>query len=372
MMIKLRLAFVFIIVLLVISSLIACGNKSANTSPPSDKPAESNVSQEAPKPKPSNAEIYLYQGADRDTKLVEKAKEEGSVNLYTSMNLDDSQPIAEAFEKKYGIKVVLWRAGSDKVLQRALTEAMGKRFEVDVIETNGPEMEALGRENLISEFFSPYLADLPPDAIPTHKKWIADRFNFFVAAYNTNKIKPEEAPKTYEELLDPKWKGMIAIEAEDVEWFASTVKKMEEDKGLDYFRKLAEMDLMFRKGHTLITELVASGEVPLTLTVYNHKAQKLKDKGAPIEWMPLQPAIARPNGIGVATNAPHPHAALLFTDFMLSPEGQELLNSLGRVPSSTKASSNLNDFPYTMADPAIVLDEWEKWSKLFNEILLKK
>jgi iron(III) transport system substrate-binding protein len=369
---KMRLAAIFLIVLMTGSLLAACGKTASE--PATTNTAEKTTGSSAPQEssKPANQEIYLYQEADRDQKLIEKAKEEGTVVLYTSINLDNAEPIAEAFEKKYGIKVVLWRAGSEKVLQRVVTEGQAGRFDVDVIETNGPELEAISREGLTSEFYSPYLADLPPEALPSHKKWAADRFNFFVAAYNTDKIKPEEAPKTYEEILDPKWKGKIGLESGDVEWFAAIVKTWGEEKGLDYFKELASMDLMVRKGHTLVTELVASGEIPLALTVYNHKAEQLKKKGAPLEWMPIQPAIARPNGIAVAKNAPHPHAALLFTDFMLSPEGQELLNSLGRVPSSTKVDSNLNKFKYKMVDPVIVLDEWDKWSKLWDEIILKK
>src|SRR5215212_9143540 len=118
-----------------------------------------------------NDEIFRYRGADRDARLVERAKQEGSVVLYTSLAPTESKPLAEAFEKKYGIKVELWRALSDKVVQRVVTEAQGKRFSVDVVETNGPEMEMLAREKLLAEFHSPYLTDLPAEAIPAHRQW---------------------------------------------------------------------------------------------------------------------------------------------------------------------------------------------------------
>ncbi len=134
--------------------------------------------------------LYLYQGADRDQRLIDGARKERQVTLYTSLNLKDSVPITEAFEKKYGVKVSLWRAGSEKVVQRAVSEARAGRFAFDVLETNGPEMEAMYREKLLEEFFSPHFKDLPPAAFPKHRHYVADRFNFFTIAYNTKLVKP--------------------------------------------------------------------------------------------------------------------------------------------------------------------------------------
>ena len=127
----------------------------------------------------------------------ERATREGTLTLYTSMAPTESQPLADAFEKKYRIKVVLWRALSDQVVQRTITEARGRRHTVDVIETNGPEMEMLAREKLLAELQSPYLADLPAAAIPAHRSWFPDRLNFYVVAYNTAKVRRAEIPATY-------------------------------------------------------------------------------------------------------------------------------------------------------------------------------
>ena len=319
-----------------------------------------------------NDAVYQYRGADRDAKLVEAAKKEGSVVLYTSLATTESVPLTQAFEKKYGVKVELWRALSDKVVQRTITEAQARRYNVDVVETNGPELEMIAREKLLSPFYSPYIADLPPYAVPADKQWVSDRMNFFVVAFNTNKVKKEELPRTYEGFLDPKWKGRIGIEATDSEWLAAIVKQWGEEKGMAYFRKLADMKPDMRKGHVLLAELISAGEVPVGLTVYNANAESMKRRGGPIDWVPVEPVIARPQGIAVLMNAPHPNAALLFTDFVLSPEGQELFNSMGRVPSSLKVKSNLNNFKYTMADPAIVLDESDKWEKIWNDLFMRK
>lgn len=319
-----------------------------------------------------NDEIFRYQGADREARLVERAKAEGSVVLYTSLAPTESRPLAEAFEKKYGIKVELWRALSDKVVQRVITEAQARRHSVDVVETNGPEMEMLAREKLLAEFHSPHIADLPAGAIPAHRTWFPDRMNFFVVGYNTAKVQRSEIPAGYEGFADPKWKGRIGIEATDAEWMATLIKVWGNDKGMDYFRKLSAMKPDVRKGHVLLAELVAAGEVPVGLTMYNSNIVSLKRKGAPIDFVPVQPVAARPQGIGLAKSAPHPNAALLFADFVLSPEGQRLFESLGRVPASTRVKSELNNFPFTLIEPATVLEEAEKWEKLWSELFLRK
>jgi iron(III) transport system substrate-binding protein len=321
-------------------------------------------------PKPDD--VFRYRGADRDARLVERARREGALTLYTSLAPTESKPLADAFEKKYGVRVDLWRALSDKVVQRVITESQAKRFTVDVVETNGPEMEMLAREKLLAEFHSPYIADLPPEAIPAHRLWMPDRLNFFVVGYNTARVQRSEIPATYEGFTDAKWKGRIGLEATDAEWMATLIKKWGEARGMDYFRKLSAMRPDMRKGHILLAELVAAGEVPVGLTMYNSNIESLKRKGAPIDFVAVQPVAARPQGIGVSRHAPHPNAALLFADFVLSPEGQKLFESMGRVPASTKVKSALNDFPFTLIEPATVLEEAPRWEKLWNELFLTK
>lgn len=320
----------------------------------------------------ANEAVYRYRGADRDSRLLESARKEGAVVLYTSLAPTESGPLGQAFEKKTGIKVEIFRTISEKVVQRAVTEAKAGRRAFDVVETNGPEMEIMAREKIFAEFHSPHLADIPPKAIPAHRQWIPDRVNFFVVAFNTTKVKRDEIPKSYTGFTDAKWKGRIGIEATDAEWMATLVKTWGEGPGMAYFRSLAEMKPDVRKGHVLLAELIAAGEIPVGLTVYNSNAESLKRRGAPIDWLPVEPVVGRPQGIALARNAPHPHAALLFVDFVLSPEGQELLNSMGRVPVSTRVKTELNRFPYTMVDPVTVLDEQEKWNKLWEGLFIRK
>jgi len=324
----------------------------------------------APSAGPHRA-LYMYQGADRDAKVIAGAKKEKQVVVYTSLNTKDSVPITQAFEKKYGVKVELWRSSSEKVLQRAVIEARAGRFVVDAFELNGPELEAIYREGLLEEFYSPHFKSLPPAAFPKHRHYAADRFNFFTIAYNTNLVKPSEVPNSYEDLAHPRWTGRIGIEASDTDWFASIVRFMGEEKGLALFRKIAQQKPQLRTGHTLMAGLVASGEIPLAATIYNHNAERLAVTGAPVKWKALTPTFGRPNGVAVAKRTDRPHAALLFADFMLSPEGQELIKKVNRVPASTAIDTNLNKFPYEMIDPVIVLDEAQKWEKIWSELFLR-
>jgi iron(III) transport system substrate-binding protein len=303
--------------------------------------------------------------AQSDAALVQRAKREGQVVLYTSLAPTESAPLAAAFEKQYGIKVELWRALSDKVVQRVMTEAQARRHSVDVIETNGPEMEMLAREKLLAASRSPHLADLPASAIPAHRAWVPDRLNFFVVGYNTSRVKRTEIPATYDGFVEAKWKGRIGIEATDTEWMATLIKTWGEVRGMDYFRKLSALRPAVREGHVLLATLVAAGEVPVGLTMYSSNIIPLKRKGAPIDFVPVQPVVARPQGIGVASNAPHPNAAQLFADYVLSPDGQRLFESLGRAPASRRVTSTLNNFPFTLIDPVTVLDESARWEKLW-------
>ena len=323
-------------------------------------------------PDKSVATLALYEGPDREQLLVRGARLEGALTVYTSLTVEDITELAATFEKKYGIKVKFWRAGSEKVVQRLVTEARAGRFDFDVVETNGPELEALHREQLLQKAYSPHFADLIPQAIPSHHAWVGTRLNMFVQIYNTKLVKKEDFPKSYQDLLDPKWKGRLGIEAEDVDWFCTVVKELGEEKGLKLFRDIvATNGLSVRKGHTLLAGLVASGEVPLGLTVYNHNADKLKKKGAPVDWDVIQPAIIRANGMALSRRPAHPNAAVLFYDFMLS-DGQKILAKNQYLTARRNAGSILDKMQLKFVDVINVLDESAKWEKLYAEIITRQ
>jgi iron(III) transport system substrate-binding protein len=312
------------------------------------------------------ADIASLSGPDRTQRLIDGAKKESVISLYSSAVTDDSNAIAAAFEKKYGVKVQLWRGSSEDILRRAVTEHRGGRNDVDVAETAGTEMEGLRREQLLQEVSSPVFAELIPQAVAPHRPWVTSRLSIFTAAFNTTLIQPKDTPKTYEDLTDPQWKGKLGIEADDANWFMSIAGAMGEDKAVALFRNIvARNGMSMRKGHTLLSNLVVAGEVPLALTVYGYRINELKAKGAPIDGTVLPPAVALPTGIAVFAQAPHPYAAALFMDFFLG-DGQRILLDRGNVPTNRTVREPPPGLAFV--DVAKFLDQGDKWTKLFKEI----
>jgi iron(III) transport system substrate-binding protein len=320
---------------------------------------------------PDHSAIYLYQGADRALRLAAKAREEGTLTVYTSMSTSESGPLAAAFEKKFGVKVQLWRAASENVLQRALTEARAGRRAMDVVETNAPEVEVMGREQVVAPFDTPHVGELPAWAVPPHRRWLSDRANLWVTGYNTSKVKRDELPAMLTGFAEPRWKGRLALEASDADWMYGVISFMGEERGLEFFRRLAALKPDMRKGHILVAQLIAAGELSVSPTTYSGNADSLKGKGGPIDWVAVEPLVGRPQAIALARNAPHPHAALLFADFVLSPDGQKLLNELGRNPASKTQQTLLDRHQHVMIDPIAWTDAAPRWEKLWAELFLK-
>ena len=300
------------------------------------------------------------------------AKKEGEVMVYHSTQLEDLKPLFDAFTKKYGVKVTDWRSSSENVVQRTISEARANKNTADLIENNSPEQEALRREKLLKKMDSPHFADMRPGTLPAHHEYATSTMDVFVQAYNTDKVKREEVPKSFEDFTDPKWKGRLGIEAEDQPWFGTFLKHYGQDKGLKLFRDIVEKNgISVRKGHTLLANLVNSGEVPMALTVYNYKPPQLKAKGGHIDWVVLQPAIAQLHGVAVLAKAPHPCSAALLFDFFLG-EGQPILAERDFVPSSSKVKSPLGDTPIKFIDPGEALDKQDQWLKLYQHTVVKR
>lgn len=341
--------------LLVAAAFCAVGSRSAIAQTKTSAPA-----------------IYTDKAPDREHRLIAAAKKEGSVTFYTSMQTQESGPLSKAFEAKYGIKVQLWRATSDQVIQRIVNEARANRQGVDVLETNAPEVDQIARENIVAEFHTAHGADLPPWAIPPHRRWYAARANLWVVAFNTGKVKKEEIPAAYEAFVDPKWKGRIGIESTDQDWMYAVINYLGEQRGMEMFRKLAALRPDMRLGHALLAQLIGAGEIQVGLTVYSGNADSIKKRGGPVDWVAVEPIVGRPQAVAVARNARNPNAALLFAEFMLSPEGQALLNKLDRNPSSKREDTLLTRFKYQMVDPIKWTDEAPRWEKLWQELFLKR
>jgi iron(III) transport system substrate-binding protein len=322
------------------------------------------------------AEIAAYQGADREQRLIEGAKREKELTFYGSIPTDDITVLVAAFDKKYGVKVKVWRADSEGFLQRIVGEARACRYEVDIMAGSTSALEPLYRENLLQEVKSPNLADIIPEAIAPHRQWTAIYLNTIVQAYNTNLIRKDDLPRSFHDLVRLEWKGKLGIEAEDFDWFAQVVTEMGEAPGsseaaaLRLFREIVnENGISVRKGHSLLTNLVAAGEVPLALTVYGFLAEQAKLKGAPLDWFVLPPAVARATAQGLARNAPHPNAAVLFFDFLLG-EGQQILASRQFVTVSRKIDTPFDRSQFKIIDSAMMLDQARKWQDIYQRTII--
>lgn len=317
----------------------------------------------------SLAELAKYQGADRMERLVAGAKAEGALTLYTVAPVPDYSAITEAFTAKYGIPVTVWRAGAPDVLRRVLAEVQAGRYDVDVVENLGTEIEALHRENILQPVTSPLQSEIFAGALPQHREWAGNRLQIISAAYNTDLIPAASLPKTWTDLLKPEWKGKLAIEAEGHDWLEAMAGSFpSRQEGIDFFRKLRETNgTPVQTGYTLLTNMVVSGEVPFAMTVYEYRCRQLHDDGAPIKCLPLQPSIARVFGIGVTRTTKHPNAALLFYDFALN-EAQDILAKKGYTPANVKKYPLPGDMKVQVVDSVNTLDHLADLRQQFQDV----
>jgi iron(III) transport system substrate-binding protein len=318
------------------------------------------------------AAALRLQGEARAQALAEGARREGEVMVYHSSQTEDLKPVFDAFTAKYGVKVRDWRSSSENVVQRIIAETRAGKRDVDFIENNAPEMEALHRERMLLRMESPHLAELRPGTVPQHHEWATSTMDVFVQAYNTEKVKREELPRTYQDLADPRWKGRLGIEAEDQAWFGTLLHDLGERDGAKLFADIVSTNgISVRKGHTLLANLVATGEIPLALTVYNYKPPQLKAKGGAIDWFVLSPAIAQLHAVAVPAKASHPFAAALLFDFFIS-EGQALLAARSFVPANARVPSPFGNMPIKFIDPAEAIDKQDPWTRLYEDTFIKR
>ena len=262
--------------------------------------------------------------------LIEEAKREGEVVVYASMNLEEANRMIARFEQKYPfVKVRLNRADSEKLLTRILTEGRAKKFFADAIQTLGFAMHTLKKSQLLGRYLSlengQYAKEFKEDDY-----WTTVYTNPYVVAYNSRTVSKENLPRKYEDLLHPMWHGKMMMEPTKVDWFGGVLQLMGKEKGLKYMRELSRQNIMNRIGHDLIAQLVAAGEASLDIDIPAPSVDRVRKRGAPIDWVAFPPAPASLIGIGIGSQPPHPNAARLYVDFALSYEGQKILADLGR------------------------------------------
>ncbi len=331
----------------------------------------------AVEPTPGVLAVASYNGADRTARLISAARRESELMLYSSLTQDDQLKLVADFKRRYGVTVKFWRGSQAHILQRVLSETRGGRFEFDVLETNAPQIEVLAREMLLQKMNSPFIEqELLPEVMPAHGEWAPDRLNLLVYAYNTSAVKPADVPKSWQDLLDPKWKRRIGMESTNVEWFAALIESMGEKPGLDLFRRMGDNGVAVRTGHTHSTGLVIAGEIPVMLGVYSHDVDRMRARSAPVDWFVLPPAVVLPSAVAVSRRAPHPSAAALFYDYMLT-DGQRFYTEVHRVPANKNYDTPVRRLVRERQAVKIVnaqeaIDDYEKWHDLYKRIIVDR
>ncbi|HET7364260.1 MAG TPA: extracellular solute-binding protein [Burkholderiales bacterium] len=331
----------------------------------------------AVEPTQSVASAAALKASDRTQRLIAGAQQEGELMLYSSLTPEDQLRLAADFKKRYGVTLKFWRGSQTNILQRVLAETRGGRYEFDALETNSPQIEAIAREKLLQKIDSPFVADvLLPQALPPHGEWAPDRLNLLVYAYNTNALKPADLPKTWQELAGPKWTQRLGMESTNVEWFATLVQAMGEGAGLELFKRLGDNGVAVRTGHTHSTGRVIAGEIPLFLGVFSHDVDRMKAKGAPIDWFVLPPAVVLPSAVAVSRRAAHPNAAVLFYDYMLT-DGQRFYTEVHRVPANKNYDTHVRRLardgrPIAVVDAHAAIDNYDKWQGLYKKLIVDR
>jgi ABC-type Fe3+ transport system substrate-binding protein len=284
----------------------------------------------------TNEEIALYKGADRAQIMLDGAKKEGKVVFYSALNVElTMRPIQAAFEKKYpGVKLETWRGDSPEIVQKVMAERQGRNQVADAIEAGSVAVSAI-KGGAVQPFYSPSVAEFLPQHQDPQGMWAPTRFVYYGLAYNTRQVTAAEAPKTFDDLLNPKWKGkMVWVASLDsaAPLFAQNVMRtMGEKAGDEYLKKLAKQDITpSGSGLTATVDRVAQGEYAIMLAATVHTPLNLaKQKGAPLDVSMLEPVPGIVNTIHLIKGAPHPYAAMLFIDYLTSQEGQTTLNNTG-------------------------------------------
>ena len=260
------------------------------------------------------------------TKLVEGAKKEATVMLYTSMNAPDVNRIFEAFRRKYPfLSPKSYTTRSAALLQRIVTEAQAGRHFADVIQANGYTVDIVSKKGLTRKYSSPESKTFPAKFRDPNGHWVATYLFCNVIGYNTKLLARTEAPKNYDDLLDPKWRAKMGLDDKQYIWFDGLIEAMGKEKGLSFMRKLASQQIQFRSGNALMANLLAAGEFAVLINARPEQLDKLKHAGAPVAWTAPRPVTVNVLPVAIASQAPHPNAAVLFTDYLLSAEGQTLL-----------------------------------------------
>ena len=319
----------------------------------------------------SVSEIATYAGADRQAVLEAGAKKEGVVQVYSTQV--QNQPILQAFAKKYpNIKVEFFRDDGSSVTRRWLEEYKAGRYLADVFDGGSTALPTLRDAGHLQPFTSQEFKSMRQEAIQKDaqggNRWANDYESYLSLGFNTKAIPEAEAPRTYDDLLNPKWQGKMAMPGSNTlgNWVGAAVL----DKGEDYVRKLGPQKIkIFNGSGRAVANLIVSGEVPMSPASFDSHIANSKDQGASVAWRALGGVYATTGAVALAQKAPHPHAAMLYIDFMLSKEIQEIFMKIGYASGRTDlASKEKPSKIYYVAQRPNYAEEYEKWQALGRQV----
>ena len=311
---------------------------------------------------------------ERVNKLIEGAKGEGRLVIYGVTSVDQTKEVFEEFRKKYPfLSISPYRSGAGSLYNKITTEARANRNEVDVVELESGPVYLMVKNNLADSYFSPSRKGIMEEFVDKEGYWTAIYHLPVALTYNTKYVKKEEAPRSYEDLLNPKWKGRMSLDQTDMHLMATLLRYWGNEKGLAYFKKLAENQPTLRRGRTLQAQLLAAGEIQVAPWQYGFRPATMKRQGAPVETVLLQPVLSVPTYLMLAKNAPHPHSAALFIDWALSRDGamriyaEELGKPVPRL-GYKETFPELSVSKYLVVDPAYIGPNFEEYQKLYCSI----
>jgi iron(III) transport system substrate-binding protein len=276
----------------------------------------------------------LHAQTPSQSSLIDGAKKEGKLVWYTSMAIDTSKPLLDAFEKEYPfIKAELVRAGEEQLVNRTMNEVRAGKWYFDAISTSS--IATLIERQLITPYLAPERDQFMDQFKDPKGYWIGIFVNNLVLAYNTKMVAAKDAPKDYADLLQPKWKGQMLMDSTDYDWFGTLQTVWGREKTVKYMQQLAKQDPLWRRGHGLTAQLVGAGETALAWA-YSFRIERMKKDGAPVDWVDtFDPLVVTISGMALSAKATNSNAAKLLINFATSKKGQEMIREMRRIPART-------------------------------------
>jgi len=317
-----------------------------------------------------------------DSKIIDAAKKEGSVVWYSTLIVDQLvRPIAAAFEKKYpGVHVQYSRANSTETAIKIINEAKAGKVQADVFDGTNTS-EELKKEGLVEAWLPDSAKDWPKNVADPDGWWVATNVYVLTPGYNTDLVPKGSAPKTFEDLLDPKWKGKLvwngSVSTSGAPGFVGNVlTTMGDDNGMAYLKKLSAQKIAnLNVSARQVLDQVIAGEYPIALQIFNHHTIISAKKGAPVDWIKMEPATVVLQVASVAKGAPHPNAAKLLLDYLVSHEGQEFFRKANYLPADPKVPAldptlkpEGGHFKATVFSPADIEKNMPKWTKIVSDL----